>query len=207
MAEQAQRVAEEIATYLGMKSRPVGVKILAPGDEDSADAPIEKKTFCQFVAAAAKGEQFLVRMDDLNCLNAEVALGFREPKYVNIEPRIKTKTGAVRVGPLEDADVVLFILNPEQVMTLSIILEGLSAEFKGNMAVCGEAVAKVYSEGKANVTFLCNGARLYGEYEPSQLILSLPYAQFMELLSKMGKFDSLSKKARDGFARLLLRIK
>jgi len=63
--------------------------------------------------------------------------------FVDMGPRIKSKTKTVRVGPLEGADVVLFVLNSEQVMIMSILLGGIKAEFKGEMAICGEAVANV----------------------------------------------------------------
>jgi uncharacterized protein (DUF169 family) len=164
-------------------------------------------TFCRFVREAARGKDFFIKMKDLNCVNAEVALGFREPNYVNIEPRIKEKTAALRLGPVEDADVVLLVLNPEQIMIMSILLDGINAKFKGDMAVCGEAMAHVYNTGQTNVTFLCNGARLYGGFEGSELVVALPYKTFLELPSKMTKFASLSKKARDGFARLLLKLR
>lgn len=204
MAENPEKIGEAVAAYLGMIYRPVGVKIL-PTEVDGHK--LEKRmTFCRFVREAAKGGEFLVRMSDLDCVNAEVALGFTEPRFVNIEPRIHSKTAAVRVGPLEGADVVLFILTAEQVMTMSILLEGITAKFRGDMAVCGEAVARVYTEGVPNVTFLCNGARLFGEYETHEVILALPYYTFLELPSRMSRFHSLSKKARDGFARLLLRL-
>ncbi|MBI2854753.1 MAG: DUF169 domain-containing protein [Chloroflexi bacterium] len=188
----------------------MGVKVYRHGEkfEDPGFPPPEKRlTFCRFVREAASGKDFLVKVENLNCPNAEVTLGFREPKYVNIEPRIKEKTAALRVGPLEGADVVLLLLTPEQVMTMSILLGGVNAKFKGDMAVCGEAMAHVYTGGGPNVTFLCNGARTYGGYESNELIMALPYSVFIELPAKMGKFASLSKKAKDGLRQLLLRVR
>lgn len=203
-------ISKTITTYLDMSTRPVGVKVFLAGDKiDSAGcAPPDKKLhFCRLVREAASGKDFLITVDNLACPNAEVTLGFREPMYVNIEPRIKAKTAAVRVGPLEDSNVVLLVLSPEQIMIVSILLGGISAKFKGEMAVCGEAVAQVYNDGQPNVTFLCNGARMYGGYQPNELVLALPYKVFIELPSKMGKFASLSKKARDSFTQLLLRVR
>lgn len=205
MAESAESIGKAVASYLGMTYRPVGVKLLK--EPVKAKPSHEKKTYCRFVHDAALGQDVVIDMADLNCLNAEVVLGFREPKYVAIEPRVKEKIEAIRIGPLEEADVVLFVLNAEQVMTLSILLEGVRAESRGDMGVCGEATAKVYNEGQTNVTFLCNGARLYGGYEPNHLIISLPYQRFLELPQKMSRFSSLSKKAKEGFSRLLLRIR
>ncbi len=203
-------ICKTITSYLDMTTRPVGVKIYLEDDKvDDAGfaAPEKRMTFCKFVREASHGKDFLLRMKDIDCLNAEVALGFREPNYVNIEPRIKEKAAAVRVGPVEDADLVLLVLNPEQIMITAILLDGFNAKFKGDMAVCGEATAYVYNNHQPNVTFLCNGARLFGGYEGNELVVSLPYDIFVDLPSKTTKFASLSKKARDGFARLLLRIR
>ncbi len=208
--EDLKGTIKTVQDYLGMSLRPVGIKIFREADKVEAPGigkPEKRLTFCRFVREAAQGKDFLIKMEDLNCLNAEVALGFREPKYVNIEPRIKEKVTALRIGPVEDSDVVLLVLTPEQVMTMSILLEGISAKFKGDMAVCGEAMALVYNSGEPNVTFLCNGARMYGGYEPNELVLALPYKVFLGLPSRMGKFVSLSKKAKDGLAQLLLRIR
>lgn len=203
-------ICKTITTYLEAPNRPIGIKLYAEGevfDESRYGATNEKKTYCRFVREAVHGKDFLIKMKDLDCVNAEVALGFREPNYVNIEPRIKEKIAAIKIGPVEDADVVMLVLNPEQIMIMSILLDGINAKFKGEMAVCGEATAHVHNNGQTNVTFLCNGARLYGGFEGNELVVGLPYEVFLELPSKMTKFASLSKKARDGFARLLLKIR
>ena len=193
-----------------MSTRPVGVRLFKQGDavDDSGyDKPEKRMTFCRFVREAARGKNYLMRLDNLSCANAEISLGFREPKYVNIEPRIKEKTAALRIGPVEDAEVVLLILNAEQVMTMSILLNGIEASFKGDMGVCSESMAQVYNSGKVNVSFLCNGARTLGGYETNELMLALPYKVFLELPSKMGKFASLGNMAKAGLAQLLLRIR
>ncbi|MBI2859389.1 MAG: DUF169 domain-containing protein [Chloroflexi bacterium] len=208
--EQLTGTSKTISEYLGMTMRPVGVKLYKQGDTVDAgafDKPEKRMTFCRFVREAAKGKNYLMRLENLDCANAEVSLGFREPKYVKIEPRIAADTGALRIGPVDGADVVMLVLNAEQVMTLSILLDGVKAEFKGNMAVCGEAMAQVYNTGKPNVTVLCNGARTFGTYETNEIIMALPARTFEDLPSKMGKFSSLSKKAKDGLAHLLLKIR
>lgn len=208
--DELSGIGKSIHTYLGMSTRPVGVKLYKVGEElpsQGFDKPEKRMTYCRFVREAAKGKNYLIKVEDIDCANAEVTLGFREPKYVKIEPRINEKMAAIRLGPVEGSDIILFILNAEQVMTMSILLEGMEATFKGNMAVCGEATALVNNTGKANVTFLCNGARTFGTYETNEVVLSLPQKVFLELPSKMGKFTALSKKAREGLAQILLKIR
>jgi uncharacterized protein (DUF169 family) len=192
--EKPEEIEEKVRSYLGLNHRLVGVKVSGEGTD--GNHPTVSMTFCRAVREALGGKALVIGINDLSCPNAELCLGLREPMFVDIEPRIKSKTKAVRIGPLEDADVVLFVLNSEQVMIMSILLGGIRAEFKGEMAICGEAVAKVYNEGQPNVSFLCSGARDLGGFETHEVVLSLPYALFLELPDRMTKFASLSRSVR-----------
>jgi uncharacterized protein (DUF169 family) len=189
--EKPEEIEKRIRSYLGLNHRLVGIKI--SGKNMEGTHPAIPMTFCRTVREALGGKELVIGIDDLDCPNAELCLGFREPMFVEVEPRIKSKTKAVRIGPLEDADVVLLVLNSEQVMIMSILLGGIKAEFKGEMAICGEAVAKVYNEGKPNVSFLCSGARDLGGFETHEVVLGLPYGLFLELPDRMTKFASLSR--------------
>ncbi|MBI2908177.1 MAG: DUF169 domain-containing protein [Chloroflexi bacterium] len=192
--ESINDVAGRLRTYLGMEFRPVGVTLYAeirPGER-----PSEPVTFCHMVRRAALGEEFVFVEDDLLCFNALVPLGFVQPKYVDIEPRIKTEMKSVRVGSLEGCDVVLLVLNPDQVMTISVLLDGMKASFKGETAVCGEGVAHVYTTGTPNVTFLCLGARTLGGYQAAELVMALSPDIFMSLSQKMARHGSLSQEGR-----------
>jgi len=189
--EKPEEMEERVRSYLGLNHRLVGIKI----SEENVDGkhPAVLMTFCRAVRETLGGKELVIGIDDLDCPNAELCLGFREPMFVDVGPRIKSKTRAVHMGPLEDADVVLLVLNSEQVMIMSILLGGIKAEFKGEMAICGEAVAKVYNEGQPNVSFLCSGARDLGGFETHEVVLSLPYTLFLELPDRMTKFASLSR--------------
>lgn len=208
--EDSTGVEEAIRDFLGMATRPVGVKLYRRGEplpEGPFDEPEKDMTFCRFVREAAKGRNFLIKEETLDCANAEIVLGFLKPKYVKIEPRIEEETAALRVGAVAGSDVVMLILDPEQVMTMSILLDGVQASFKGNLAVCGEAMAQVYNTGRANLTFLCNGARIFGTYETSEIVLALPYRVFATLPSKIARFAALSRKAKDELAQVLAKMK
>jgi uncharacterized protein (DUF169 family) len=172
-------MAESVRKYLGMKHQIVGVKI----NEKSNDAfkPQEPMWFCQMVYDASMGKDFLIEADDLACPNAEIALGFREPRYVEIEPRIKDKVRSLRIGKIQNVDIVLLILTPDQVMALSILLGGVNPYFKGEMGVCGEAVARVYQERRANLSFLCQGARIFGNFRANEIVFGIPKQEFDEL--------------------------
>lgn len=202
--EKLEEIEKRIRSYLGMNHRLVGIKVM----EKNVDGnhPAAPMTFCRAVREALEGKELVMEIGDLDCASAELCLGFREPTFVDVEPRIKGKTRTVRIGPLEGADVILFVLNPEQVMIMSILLGGIKAEFKGEMAICGEAVAQVYNTGEPNISFLCSGARELGGFEAHEVVLGLPYSLFLELPDRMSRFASLSRSVRGSMSQLLRRF-
>ncbi|MEE8168216.1 MAG: DUF169 domain-containing protein [Candidatus Hydrothermarchaeales archaeon] len=187
-----------VRSYLGIKYNLVGVHIWKKGAKQDPDKkPQKRMRFCQAVRDASNGQSLDITLDDLACPNAEVTLGFDEPVYVDIQPRITpAETEVVRVAPLDetqDPDVVLMILTPKQTMEAASLLDGLEAKFSGNLAVCGEATAKPYMDKKANITFLCGGARTFGDFKESELIFGAP----PEVYDKMAeRITALSKTCR-----------
>lgn len=186
-----EKVTTLIRSYLGMNHELVGIKILEEGV--CGNKPSKTERFCNLVRRSLKGQTYLIGRENLSCSSAEVTLGFDKPRYLDFEPRIKRKTRAVRIGPIENCDVVLFTLSPKQAMVMSILLGGIEAKFKGERGICGEAVAKVYNERRTNLSFLCNGAREYGGFRENEVVLGLPYHEFLKLPLAMKKFVSLGK--------------
>lgn len=209
MSDDAASTGRKLQEYLGMPGRPVGVKVLRPGeDTDNVgfDQLSSRAPFCRFVSEAAKGKNFIMRLDDLKCNNAELTLGLREPHFGEIGLRIPGRVAALRIGPLEDADVVMLILQPAQVMTAALIIEGINLRFRRNKAVCGDNMAEVFNSGEPRISFLCVGSRTSGGYKSEELVLSLPYKQFMELPPKMSTLAQMSRKAQDGLTHRLAKI-
>jgi uncharacterized protein (DUF169 family) len=187
---------KSIRSHIGSKYHLVGVKFLK--DELPPQGPFERPKkpimFCQAVKEAAAGKGFLMYLEDEACPSAMVALGFEEPVYVDVRPRISpAEIKAVQIGPyeeVEDPDVGLLILSPRQTMELSSILKGLKSQFSGAVAVCGEAAALPFMEKTPNVSFLCNGARVSADFRDNEVILGAPPQTFKELAEKI---DVLSK--------------
>jgi len=178
-------MVSSIRSYLGLKDKIVGIKI-NPGRD--GEHPKEKSWFCQLVKEVSqKGGEYVISLSDLACPNADISLGFRKPKYVDIEPRIKGGVERIRIGRPEESDLVLLCLNSEQVMTLSILLGGITSSVKGEMGVCGEAVAATYNQKKPNITFLCNGARLLGGFRTNEIMLAIPSQEFTGLNQRIEK--------------------
>ncbi|NOZ59420.1 MAG: DUF169 domain-containing protein [Euryarchaeota archaeon] len=183
---------ESIRAYFGSKYRLVGVKLFKEIPE-GYPTPEKPGKFCEFVRRAALGEVILMREQDEECHQSLIALGFQEPRFVDLQPRIQpAETKAVLIAPVEEVkepDVVLMIANPRQVMEAAALLHGIEAKFAGEIAVCGEVIAQPIKTGKANVTFLCGGARMFADYKDSEVILGAPPEVFRELEARVKALE------------------
>ncbi len=177
--------------FFELPSSPVAVRILNENQEQkSAGQPMR---FCEMVRrSAVYGESFVFGVEELTCTSAELALGFTEPSYGEVYPRIKpANTKLVSVSPLERTekkpDVVIVVGNPRKVMRISTILAQLhekrpvEAKFKGEFAVCGECTAIPYMEKKVNLSLLCNGARMFSGYRDDEIVLGFPLDDFIRI--------------------------
>ncbi len=177
-----------IREYFGIGYHLVGVRLFK--DIPEGYNRVEKPgRFCEFVKRAALGESILMLSQDEECPESLIALGFEEPRFIDLQPRIKpADTKAVLIAPLEEIenpDVILAILNPRQSMEIAAVVSGLKAEFAGSIAVCGEATAFPVMHKKPNLSFLCGGARMFADYKESELILGAPPEFFEELSTKV----------------------
>jgi len=191
---------EEISTkfrkFFELPSSPVAVKILKTEDKKSTQSPMR---FCEMVRkAAVLGDSFTFDVEGLSCTSAELALGFTEPSYGEVYPRIKpAETRFVRLAPLEkcefEPDVVLVIGNPRKLMRITTVLsqlqgrEPVESKFKGEFAVCGECTAIPYIEKKVNLSLLCNGARTFGGYRDEEVVMGFPLPQFVRISEATGE--------------------
>lgn len=185
---------KSIRAHVGSKYHLVGVRFYKDAVEEPDKRPKKPLMFCQAVKEAAEGKTFLMHLEDEACPSAMVALGYEDPVYVDVQPRISpADVKAVEIAPYEkvaDPDVALMILNPRQTMEISSLLKGLEARFEGGVAVCGEATALPYMAKKANISFLCSGARISADFKEGEVILGAPpevineLAQNIEALSK-----------------------
>lgn len=193
---------EKIKAYIGTKYNFVGVRILKKTEdiEGKGKKPNKKMRFCQMVREVVDGKSFIFDVDDLDCPDAMIALGFEEPVFgEDVQPRINpSDTKLIEIAPVQDMknpDVVLMLLNAKQIMEIAQCLGVIEAKFDGSMAVCGEATALPYMEKKANVTPLCGGARKYANYKDSDLIFGAPPEIYEKLAEKVpGKLISGFKK-------------
>lgn len=203
--ESLESKVERIRKIFKTELYPVGIKIIRNGlyhwDESFQDTKNNKR-FCYYVSRAAKGEMFVITDNsELDCYTPFVTLGFDEPKYANVQPRISPAvTKAVLIGPLHKmappVDTILFIVNPKQAMFLTAALRRISkknieASFGASMAICGDAIAHSVINNTPNISFLCGGARIFSEYEDSELIFAIPLSFFDDLYYALIKIEEL----------------
>jgi len=176
--------------FFELPSSPVAVNINHNGSEPENSQPMR---FCEMVRRSAVfGETFKFDVEGLSCASAELALGFTEPSYGEVYPRIKpAKTHTITITPLEktetDPDVVIVVGNPRKIMKISTVVaqlkekQPLQASFKGEFAVCGECTAIPYQEKRTNLSLLCSGARLFAGYRDDEIVMGFPLKEFITI--------------------------
>ena len=185
-----------IRSHIGSKYHLIGVKFFREEmpEEGEFKRPKNPTMFCQAVKRAAEGESIIMYLEDESCPTAMVAIGYEEPMYVDVQPRITpSEIKSVQIAPFEkinDPDVGLLILDPRQAMEIASVVKGIESRFSGNVAVCGEAAALPYMEKSTNISFLCNGARVSADFKDSEVILGAPPETIKDLAEKI---EALSK--------------
>ncbi|CAG1005419.1 MAG: hypothetical protein MPEBLZ_03217 [Candidatus Methanoperedens nitroreducens] len=177
--------------FFELPSSPVAVRIINDSSEKKTSS--QPMRFCEMVRRSAfYGENFVFSVEELTCTSAELALGFTEPSYGEVYPRIKpANTKLVSVSSLEKTekkpDVVIIIGNPRKIMRVSTILAQLhekrpvEVKFKGEFAVCGECTAIPFMEKKVNLSLLCNGARMFSGYRDDEVVMGFPLDDFVRI--------------------------
>ncbi|MFN3309950.1 MAG: DUF169 domain-containing protein [Anaerolineales bacterium] len=218
-----EELSKKFRKFFQLPTSPVAIKIL--DKEIEAPRPKAPSLFCDFVRRAANsGELNVITENDLSNFTARVILGFTEPKYVDIYPRVKpAKTKSVLVGPLEkvdqDPDVVVTITDPERMMRiLQVLHRATRKRLEASMtceasAIAGEATAIPYMEKRPNLTLLCGGARDLAGYKHDELAMGIPFDQFVKLVEQLEeptlitalcgcRMDEIPKHVEDAFAKI-----
>lgn len=177
--------------FFELPSSPVAIRIINDSSEQKTSS--QPMRFCEMVRRCAfYGESFVFSVEELTCTSAELALGFTEPSYGEVYPRIKpANTKLVSVSSLEKTekkpDVVVIVGNPRKIMRVSTILAQLhekqpvEVKFKGEFAVCGECTAIPFMEKKVNLSLLCNGARMFSGYRDDEIVMGFPLDDFVRI--------------------------
>ncbi len=166
---------------------PVGVKI----SRDSLEPDSRPARYCELVRKASLfGDEFVLTADRLTCAGAEVSLGFSEPMFDEVSPRLEFGTKAIIIKPLEKMkerpDAVIVIGTPKKLMRLSSVYnqifgEPVLSQFKGSNAICGECTAVPILENRPNLSLLCDGCRTFADYKDDEIAVGMPYEVFLKI--------------------------
>jgi uncharacterized protein (DUF169 family) len=197
-----EELSAKFRKFFELPSSPVAIRIISDGSEQKTGK--HPMRFCEMVRrSAVYGESFVFGVEELTCTSGELALGFTEPSYGEVYPRIKpASTKLVSISPLEKTekkpDVVIVVGNPRKIMRISTILaqihekQPVEARFKGEFAVCGECTAIPFMEKKVNLSLLCNGARMFSGYRDDEIVMGFPLEDFIGLTESTEEKEIIS---------------
>jgi uncharacterized protein (DUF169 family) len=193
-----EELSRKFRMYFKIPSSPVAVKIIKKDTDYGSYLKFLPKTemrYCDMVRKASLGEKFACTSENMLCANADLSLGFESPFLGDLYPVIKpAETACVLVFPLEDADftpdLVLAVLTPKKAMDLVtafkfVTKKGMTLFSSGERAVCGEVTALPYMEKRINITFLCDGARLFSNYRDSEIVYGAPFELFENMITSL----------------------
>ena len=204
-----------ITKALGLQRNVVGVRFLYFKHEYDNLKVAEygrKTSYCMMVRHAMDGNRFKAYLGNFACRCAIEALGLDEEmecvesgqRYYSLKlyesraiakavtkdiSRIKQKIYGIQLGPLEqleDADVVIFMLNAYQLMR---VVQGYTYKWgvpkglhmAGNQGVCADLTAGPFEDNNMNFSILCAGTRKMCSWGDDEIGVGLPIQQFEPL--------------------------
>lgn len=191
-------LAKEIQSFLNLKRDIVGVKIISDEETPDYEMPTRKISYCEAVSLASSGKKIIISKDTaaemLYCLNPIVTLGFEEPAYIDLQPRISpASTTAILLCRLadwdyvHDPDVVIIIGDAKQVSDVAEAVGGIDVKVRGGIAVCGDLTAFPFMEKRAALSVLCGGARLRAGFASWEAGVGLPFSILQSVAERFGK--------------------
>lgn len=178
--------------FFELPTSPVAVKIIREDTGERSDE-LKPMRYCEMIRnSAVYGEEYTFDVECLSCASGELALGFTEPSYGEVYPRIKpATTRLVKIAPLEkcsfEPDVVIVVGDPRRIMRITTVLSQLEGrepvvvKFKGEFAVCGECTAIPLMENRGNLSMLCSGSRMFAGYRDDEMTLGFPLEEFIRI--------------------------
>lgn len=200
---------------LGLKRKVIGVRFLhfkAEYQELDIEEYVRKTSYCMMVQRAMAGEHFKADAEHFGCRCALEALGLDAEmecvesgeRYYSIKlyesravakavtrdiSRIKQRIYGIETGPLdllEEADVVIFMVNAYQLMR---VVEGYSYKYgipkslcmAGNQGVCADLTASPFEKNDLNFSVLCAGTRKMCGWTDDEMGVGIPVQQLTPL--------------------------
>ena len=218
---------------LRLKRHIVGVKFLYfkhEYDELELQDYGKKSSYCMMVKHAMDGNHFKANLEHFACRCAIEALGLADEmegvvsgqRYYSLNlyesravakdvtrdiSRIQQKIYGIEIGPLdklEDADVVMLMVNAYQLMR---VVQGYTYKWgipknlymAGNQGVCADLTAGPFEKNDMNFSVLCAGTRKMCAWGDDEMGVGLPIQMFDPLtegvIQTMNYIDYSNQKA------------
>ncbi|TFF87434.1 MAG: hypothetical protein EU550_03265, partial [Promethearchaeota archaeon] len=180
---------EILKKSLDLKYNPIGIKLIFENETnqipDKFNEPKDLQRYCAFVKKAAQGEFIKIKKGDFSCVTAEIMLGFKKPKKVEMNMRMNIRgLNSILLFPankynLNNFESIILIVTPKNCMD---IIEAHTRIFKKQLkiscglytGVCSEVTAQVIKTEKINFSFLCSGSRFLTGFDECELFCGIP---------------------------------
>lgn len=225
--ELMRQRSQELAAILDLRGDMVAVRYLdsLPNGYEVSGQVVA----CQAIQDARFGKTSMLAKGNSKCLGASYFLGFEAFSplaydfWVDNEQSMCDRAAAENMvrhlpappdgrghhilfeplaGSRFEPDLVLIICNPEQMsrlLGLHIFKKGEPAKIYSYGATCQSAVGIPLVTEQVNVSFIDLSSRQIARFDASDLILSLPYTQMLDLLDSIR--DSINGTAEPRFNR------
>ncbi|GHO96850.1 hypothetical protein KSF_068980 [Reticulibacter mediterranei] len=209
-----QDLTKRFVEALQLQHTPVGLAFVETVPENVQHVARRVPSACTFWRLGEQGVFYANAEDHQECPIGMMTMGFTMPasaqeraqglvqtmasvKYfspdeVSALPVVKKPHESIVYGRLDqlpvEADVVLCILNTQQAMLVAEALGQVNWLQSGQSAfgrpTCG-VIPRTLMTGETSMSFGCVGARTYIELSPAEVVLTIPAAQFADLVGNL----------------------
>ena len=194
-------IYKKIRNKIDLRTYSIGVKLKKKENEEifqNTDFEEVKgsKRYCEYMKRASQGDFLEVRKENLSCVTAEIMLGFKKPREIEMDMRLDIKgLYSVLLFPLDkfptkDIDCVILIINPKHAMD---IIEAYRKAFRKSLdvhwglysGICSEVTASVIKNKDINFLFFFSGSRIYTGFDDCELICGIHETLVDDIFGKL----------------------
>ena len=194
---------EKLKQALNLNSDLIGVKLIYEHNKKVSINPKFKEAdqmerYCEYVKRASQGEFLKIKKGDFSCHTADIMLGFKESKNLELTMRLEVKgLKYILLFPinkyiLDNYDSIILILNPLECMNIieayvRLYQKPLKITCGAINGVCSEVTAYVIKRNEVNFSFLCPNSRGSGVFSDCELLCGIPEKMTNDLVDEIMK--------------------
>lgn len=170
-------------------TRHIGLGRIDPGEIDRQFLVEGEKLWSDLIAAERSAQETRKKAEPLNWPDNAIFYPLKEEVY--------------------KPDLCLLLANAEQasrVLTLNQFWDGVQPSMEMRGSLCWSAITYPLSSGKLNVTPGDPSARELANYDPSDLIVSIPYQSLQGIVGAMDYSTAGTAERSEEFKRMMEKI-